>query len=68
MLTSSHAYTISIACSGKTTLMFQFAFNLACQDREVWLLCVKEKLDRTPPLMAMSLDVNHVAFNNIKLK
>lgn len=57
------------ACSGKTSLLFHFAFHLASKGQEVWMLCDQNALDQHPPFLPLSVDqTSDEALGRIKFK
>jgi hypothetical protein len=55
-------------CSGKTSLLFQYAFHLASKGQEVWILCDQLSLDQSPPFLPLGVDQSHEALGRIKFK
>ncbi|PSS27007.1 ATPase [Actinidia chinensis var. chinensis] len=55
--------------SGKTSLLFQFAFNSALQtDRKVVFICKRRKLETKPPYLSQGIDPSSDIFQRIQMK
>ncbi|XP_071700596.1 uncharacterized protein [Rutidosis leptorrhynchoides] len=59
--------------SGKTSLLFQFAFNSVVNstdddDKSVVFICNPRKLDTNPPFLSKGIDSSSDVFNRIQMK
>ncbi|EPS68239.1 hypothetical protein M569_06533 [Genlisea aurea] len=55
--------------SGKTSLLFQFAFNSAAEGNgAVVILCNKRRLERNPPFLSQGVDPSSEVFRRIRMK
>ncbi|KAI3796869.1 hypothetical protein L1987_39555 [Smallanthus sonchifolius] len=56
--------------SGKTSLLFQFAFNSVAsnEDKSVVFICSRRKLDSKPPFLSKGIDPSHTVFDRIQIK
>ncbi|XP_023642793.1 uncharacterized protein LOC17893061 isoform X1 [Capsella rubella] len=56
--------------SGKTSLLFQFALNLASAstDSRVVFICHRKKLESNPPFLSQGIDPSSDVFNRIQMK
>ncbi|XP_024989177.1 uncharacterized protein LOC112523730 [Cynara cardunculus var. scolymus] len=56
--------------SGKTSLLFQFAFNTVVNsdDKSVVFICSRRKLDTKPPFLSRGVDPSSHVFNRIQMK
>jgi hypothetical protein len=57
-----------LSCSGKTSLLFHYAFQLACSGQEVVFICDRAQLDQAPPLLPFGVSQQHAAFSRIHFK
>ncbi|XP_057773871.1 uncharacterized protein LOC130993125 isoform X2 [Salvia miltiorrhiza] len=55
-------------CSGKTSLLFQFAFNSAEKGNAVLLLCHRRTLQSNPPFLSQGVDPSSDIFRRIQIK
>ncbi|XP_047962650.1 uncharacterized protein LOC125207383 isoform X1 [Salvia hispanica] len=55
-------------CSGKTSLLFQFAFNSAAEGNAVVILCHRRTLETTPPFLSQDVDPSSEIFRRIEIK
>jgi hypothetical protein len=62
------AAAAALWCSGKTSLLFQYAFQLACSGQEVVFICDRAQLDQAPPLLPFGVSQQHAAFSRIHFK
>ncbi|EOA12053.1 hypothetical protein CARUB_v100079720mg, partial [Capsella rubella] len=55
---------------GKTSLLFQFALNLASAstDSRVVFICHRKKLESNPPFLSQGIDPSSDVFNRIQMK
>ncbi|KAK4256069.1 hypothetical protein QN277_008982 [Acacia crassicarpa] len=58
---------------GKTSLLFQFAFNVAISltnstTSKVFFICNRHKLDSKPPFLSQGIDASSDVFNRIQMK
>lgn len=58
----------AVVCSGKTSLLFHFAYHLASKGQEVWMLCDQNSLDQNPPFLPVGVDQNNEMLTRIKFK
>eukprot|EP00877_Chromochloris_zofingiensis_P009595 jgi/Chrzof1/488/Cz01g17180.t1 len=56
------------ACSGKTSLLFNYCYKAAARGVRVALLCRRSKLEQTPPLLPGGVQRKDAAFKHIGLK
>ncbi|XP_010488376.1 PREDICTED: uncharacterized protein LOC104766234 isoform X1 [Camelina sativa] len=56
--------------SGKTSLLFQFALNLASAstDSRVVFICRRKKIESNPPFLSQGIDPSSDVFNRIQMK
>jgi hypothetical protein len=54
--------------SGKTSLLFNYAFHIASQGQTVLFLCDQRALDQSSPFLPHAVDANHPALSNIHFK
>ncbi|KAL8519955.1 hypothetical protein ACS0TY_010767 [Phlomoides rotata] len=54
--------------SGKTSLLFQFAFNFAAEGKGVVILCNRRKLETNPPFLSQGVDPSSEIFQRIQIK
>eukprot|EP00882_Tetradesmus_deserticola_P007721 GHRQ01008131.1.p1 GENE.GHRQ01008131.1~~GHRQ01008131.1.p1 ORF type:complete len:244 (+),score=72.44 GHRQ01008131.1:727-1458(+) len=54
--------------SGKTSLLFQYAFQLACSGQEVVFICDRAQLEQSPLLLPVGVSHQHAAFSKIHFK
>ncbi|XP_004505580.1 uncharacterized protein [Cicer arietinum] len=59
--------------SGKTSLLFQFAFNIAAHDSNstnpnVLFICNRHRLDFKPPFLSQGIDPSSNVFHRIRIK
>ncbi|KAL1550503.1 hypothetical protein AAHA92_18455 [Salvia divinorum] len=55
-------------CSGKTSLLFQFAFNSAAKGNAVVILCHRRTLETSPPFLSQGVDPSSEIFRRIQIK
>lgn len=53
-------------CSGKTSILFHYAYRLAAGDRSVLFICQKAKIEQLPPLLPPGVDGQDTAFSRIQ--
>nr|ACU15425.1 unknown [Glycine max] len=57
--------------SGKTSLLFQFAFNVALHsdsNNKVIFICNRHRLDSKPPFLSQGIDPSSHVFHRIQMK
>ncbi|KAH6837837.1 tRNA dimethylallyltransferase [Perilla frutescens var. hirtella] len=54
--------------SGKTSLLFQFAFNSAAEGNAVVILCHRRSLETAPPFLSQGVDPSSDIFRRIQVK
>uniref|UniRef100_A0A383WEP4 Dolichol phosphate-mannose biosynthesis regulatory protein n=1 Tax=Tetradesmus obliquus TaxID=3088 RepID=A0A383WEP4_TETOB len=67
-LTTPRCLLLGPQRSGKTSLLFQYAFQLACSGQEVVFMCDRAQLDQAPPLLPFGASQQHAAFSRIHFK
>ncbi|GAA0156251.1 hypothetical protein LIER_13783 [Lithospermum erythrorhizon] len=70
---SNHANSITLLSgppsSGKTSLLFQFAFNSALEtNRKVVFICNRKKFETSPPFLSQGIDPSLEIFQRIQMK
>ncbi|KAK9814084.1 hypothetical protein WJX72_000412 [[Myrmecia] bisecta] len=54
--------------SGKTSILFHFAYTLAAAGKQVGFLCKRSKLEQVPPLLPLGANAQDAAWQNINLR
>ncbi|XP_068479138.1 uncharacterized protein [Phaseolus vulgaris] len=54
--------------SGKTSLLFQFAFNVALHSHNVIFISNRQRLDSKPPFLSQGIDPSSDVFHRIQMK
>jgi hypothetical protein len=55
-------------CSGKTSILFHYAYSVASEGKTVVFICKRAKLDLGAPVLPRGVNATDAAFNNVKMR